>query len=86
MVVAGGGGWWWWRVIRTNVFFFFVFLLYPVTNSLVLKNQQLDRVLQKQQHLTNSVTQLNALRDTVKVLLKTVVVVAAMLMLLRTSG
>ena len=77
------GGWWWWMMVvegwraRTNVFLFFCVFFFPVTNSLVLKNQQLDRVVQKQQHLTNSVTQLNALRNTVKVTaaVKTVVVV-----------
>jgi hypothetical protein len=85
------GGWWWmvvvvvegWRA-RTNVFLFFCVFFFPVTNSLVLKNQQLDRVVQKQQHLTNSVTQLNALRNTVKVTaaVKTVVVVVAISVLL----
>jgi hypothetical protein len=85
------GGWWWWMVVvvegwraRTNVFLFFCVFFFPVTNSLVLKNQQLDRVVQKQQHLTNSVTQLNALRNTVKVTaaVKTVVVVVAISVLL----
>ena len=80
MMVDDGGRWCvveGWRA-RTNVFLFFCVFFYPVTNSLVLKNQQLDRVVQKQQHLTNSVTQLNALRNTVKVTaaVKTVVVVA----------
>jgi len=79
MVVDDGGRWCvveGWRA-RTNVFLFFCVFFFPVTNSLVLKNQQLDRVVQKQQHLTNSVTQLNALRNTVKVTaaVKTVVVV-----------